>query len=224
MAYQPHTLVTFGGTLAEEAADDEIWQCGIRGFTDGGGPVDDGDLDTLALHVLRGPTGSGGGLEGIWRDSDSRIASTAKLVWCKAANIAADGTYSAEPGTAEMTPVAGPVGGIAPSFCSVVLSWTTGLTLGMATRGRIYPPNYGCSIATGSKVLDADVTHQVAWAVKVLQCADTSLDTVVFHPYVVSKSGVSHVINGVRVGNVYDTQRRRKDKVAEAYSSAGFTP
>lgn len=227
MPYQPHTLVTIGGTLAEQAADDEVWQCGIRGFADGGGPIDASKLADLALAVLRGPTGSGGGMEGIWGNADSGITTDAKLAWCKAANIGPDGKYTAEPGIAQMTPVAGTKTSSMPSFCSVAISWSTGKTLGKAVRGRIYLPNYGMTRSTGSTISSTTAGLFATWAVGVLQAFDTSLATdpaTVFHPFVVSESGVSNVITGLRVGNVIDTQRRRKDAVSEVYVSRTFTP
>lgn len=227
MPYQPHTLVTVGGTLDAKGSDDEVWQFGIRGFAEGGGPVQASSLGALALAVLRGPTGSGGGMEGIFADANGWICQDATLKWCKAANIAPDGTYSDEPGIAQGLTKTGAVIQKAPSFCSVAISWTTGKTLGKAVRGRIYPPNYGAGILDGSAILSATQSSILAWGIEVLQVFDTSLatdPTTIFHPYVVSSSGVSNLITGVRVGNLYDTQRRRKDAVVETYVSGGFTP
>lgn len=227
MAYQPHTLVTIGGTLQEVSADDEIWQIGIRGFAPGGVPVSSSKLNDLALYVLRGPTGAGGGMEGIWSATTGKIATTAKLAWCKAANIGGDGRYTAEPGKAQITPLAGGTVAQAPSFCCVALSFTTGKTLGKAVRGRVYPPNYGATRDPGAAVAAGTVTNLKDWAISLLQAFDTtgaSDPGVVWNPYVISQSGVSNLITGVRVGNVYDTQRRRKDKVAETYTSGAFTP
>lgn len=225
MAYQPHTLVTFGGRLSEVAANDEIWQCGVRGFQEGGGPIGDADLDDLALEVLRGPTGAGGGLEGIFPDTQGYIPTTVSLDWCKAANIGPDGNYTAEPGIAQIPGgIAGGYAPAAPSFCSVVISWSTGKSLGLAVRGRIYPPNFAAPRDVGATITTGARTGLVNWGNMVLACMDTSLLDVVFHPYVVSSAGVSNPITGVRVGNVYDTQRRRRNAVAESYAAAAFTP
>lgn len=222
--YEPHTLVTFGGQLDETVANDEIWQCGVRGFTDGGVPVPAASLHDVALSILRGPTGAGAGLEGIWGDVRSHLANTATLKWCKAVNIGPDGKYTSEPGIAEMTPVPGPATALAPSFCSIAISWETGFSLGKAVRGRIYLPNYGAALSIGSKIQDSVAADILAWSTVLLNTLDTSLEAVPFHPNVVSKSGVHHQVTGSRVGNVYDTQRRRKDAVAETYISAGWTP
>lgn len=224
MAYQPHTLVTFGGTLGEVGDDDEIWQVGIRGFQTGGGPVAPTELAALALSILRGDTGSGGGLEGLWHNDTGTIPSQAKLVWCKAANIAPDGSYSAAPGIAEMAPVAG--GGVQklPSFCSIVTTWTTGKSFGKALRGRIYLPNYGASLGSGSIITPAARDAVGAFAQDLLHAVDHSDDgshggVYDFNPYVVSESGVSNPITGIRVGNVVDYISRRKNAVPESYKN-----
>lgn len=224
MAYQPHTLVTFGGTVGEISGDDEIWQVGIRGFQTGGGPVAPTELAALAKSILRGDTGSGGGLEGLWGAGGNAIPTDAKLVWCKAANIGADGSYTAEPGIAEMPPVPGLTSAQAPAFCSVVVTWTTGKSFGKALRGRIYLPNYAAGRSFGSSVAAAEVTKVGNFARDLLHAVDHSDDgshggVYDFNPYVVSESGVSNPITGIRVGNVYDVQRRRKNAVPEVYTN-----
>lgn len=224
MAYQPHTLITFGGQLTDQVGEDEIWQVGIRGFQNGGGPVAATELAALAQSVLRGDTGSGGGLEGLWAASNSNIPTEATLAWCKAANIAADGSYSAAPGIAEMTPVAGSHSAVAPAFCSVAITWTTGKSFGKALRGRIYLPNYAAARGPGSTVTSTAVGQVGDFAGDILHAVDHSDDgshggVYDFNPYVVSQSGVSNPITGIRVGNIYDTQRRRKNAAPEIYSN-----
>lgn len=226
MAYQAHTLVTFGGTLSEKSAADEIWQCGIRGFNTGGGPVPQGALGDLALAILRGPTGVGGGLEGVFSTDDGCISSEARLNWCKAVNIQADGTYAGAPGIAEIPGgVAGSRSASVPSFCSVAITWTTGATFGQARTGRIYLPNYGAHLQAGSVVAAADVALIGAFGQDILHSVDhgSADDGYDFNPYVVSRSGVSRPISGIRVGNVFDTQTRRKDAVPETYSNFALT-
>jgi hypothetical protein len=223
--YQPHTLVTFGGSLTDVSGTDEQWQCGIRGFNTGGGPVPAGALDDLALAILRGPTGAGGGLEGIFPEAGGRMSVSSWLDWCKVANIAPDGSYSAEPGYADGIHVAGTSGQQAPTFCSVAISWTTGRTLGQARTGRIYPPNCGANLGFGSVITPTAQNAIADWAQELLHAVDhsSSDDGYDFNPYVVSKSGVSNPITGIRVGNVYDFQSRRKNAVPETYVTRALT-
>nr|CRY96059.1 hypothetical protein [uncultured prokaryote] len=224
MAYLPHTLVTFGGVTNAKAAGDEIWQCGIRGFQTGGGPVGAGDLDDLALLILRGPTGDGGGLQNLFADARAHMGGTSYLSWCKAANIGADGKYSAEPGYAQMTPVAGGSAAQAPSFCSVAVSFGTGKTLGRGIRGRIYLPNYGAVRSNGVTIDSTSQTNILEWSVDMLRAVDTTNEDIEFHPWIVSQSGAANLITEIRVGDVWDTQRRRKDAISESYSGSSFAP
>lgn len=219
MAYPEHTLVTFGGTMTELAANDEIFQCGVRGIYTGGGPVPEGDLQDLADKVLNGVSGTGGGLSGIWAAANGFIANTAKLAWVKAVNIAPDGSYSSEPAISQITPLAGGTAPALPSFCCIALSWSTGKTLGKAVRGRLYPPNFGAPFSGGSFTTAAAVTSLLAWQKNLYIALNNALSPAAFIPHVVSKSGELNPITGCRVGNVIDTQRRRKDATPETYQT-----
>lgn len=220
MPYQPHTLITCGGSLSEVSGQDEIWQVGIRGFNTGGGPVDPSQHAALALVVAVGPGGTTG--LGQWYSNvKSHMASTALLKWVKVVNIGPTGAYTSGPTVFNYpTPIAGVNPGALPSFCTLALSFTTGKNFGKAKSGRIYPPNFGCSLGGGAIItpaLQADLRDS---ALQFLSAVDQAGDQFDFNPTVISSSGVSNPITGVRVGNVIDTQRRRKDKVAETYVSA----
>lgn len=225
MAYDPHTLITLGGTLAEEALGDEIWEIGVRGFYENGvsiGPVPEAGLQDLVDSIATGdaPTAA------TWfEDSQSCMASSATLNYVKAANIGADGKYTTKAYVhAFATPVAGPVAGQVPSFMSACLSFTTDVNAGRRNRyGRVYPPNFGAGLAAGTaKVLASDVTKLVTSATELLQVLSRGSEGFGFTPYLVSKSGGHAKITGVRVGNVWDVQRRRKNAVREVYASAAF--
>ncbi|MGV1046892.1 hypothetical protein, partial [Limnohabitans sp.] len=117
MAYQPHTYVTFGGTLTEVSGNDELWECGIRGFNDAApptGPVAPAQLQNLVNEIA---TSSTLNLHDWFTASASWIANTAKLGWVKAVNIAPDGSYSSDPAIYEWaTPAAGGHAQWLPSF------------------------------------------------------------------------------------------------------------
>lgn len=224
MAYRPHTLVTFGGIMQEAVAGDEIWQCGIRGVDPAGDPILESNLQTLADNVWNGNGGSGGGLSALFARADGVIPNTVQLKWVKAANIKADGTYSAEPAVHQGT-VTGPASAAkAPSFCTVAISFGTGLTLGRGIRGRIYPPNFAASINVGAVVASSYVSGLVTWGGDLLTVLHNALSSDPFIPSVVSKTGELHAITEVRVGNIYDTQRRRKNATPETYTSASWSP
>lgn len=215
MAYQPHTLVTLSGALQVDAPDDEIWQIGIRGFNDPpapGNPIDPGQLDNYLAAILAP-------VKAWFTDADSLIATTATLGLVKVVNIGPDGKYTSEPSATSFPEISGISPARAPSFCCVALSWTTGSKARAGSHGRVYPPNFGCSFTSGGANIGGLATNLVSSGQKLLAAVTQAAADFSFTPYVISKQGVSRKITGVRVGDVYDVQRRRKDAVRESYSS-----
>lgn len=220
MPYQPHTLITCGGTLSEVSGQDEIWQVGIRGFNTGGGPVDPSQHGALALVVAVGPAGTTG-LSQWFTNVKSHMANIAQLKWVKVVNIGPTGAYTSDPTIFQYpSPIVGVNPAALPSFCTLVLSFTTGKSFGKARSGRIYPPNYGCSLGGGAIITTSLQNDLRDSALQFLSSVDQAGDEFDFNPTVISSSGVSNPITGVRVGNVIDTQRRRKNAVGETYVSA----
>lgn len=221
MAYQPHTYITCGGANIEVADGDEIWQVGIRGFSGGNVPIAQGDLPELAQKVAIGPDTTSG-LARWFHDASYHHPSEVTLNWVKVANINAAGDYSGEPAIYQFgTPIAGQGAQVVPSFLSCSLGFTTGKSFGRARSGRIYPPNYGTPSTYGAAITSGAQTDLVASALEFLSAVSQVLgDGSEFMPHVVSKSGVSNAITGVRVGNIWDVQRRRKNAVSETYVSS----
>lgn len=221
MPYQPHTYVTCGGSNLEVASNDEIWQVGIRGFSGGNVPVPQGDLAELVAKIAVGADTTSG-LARWFAVATYYHCNDSFLKWVKVANINASGDYSGEPAIYEFgTPIAGGAGKAVPSFLSASLGFTTGKSFGRARSGRIYPPNYGAPSTFGAAISAAAQTNLVASALEFLSAVSQPLgDGGAFVPHVVSKSGVSNAITGVRVGNIWDVQRRRKNAVAETYATS----
>lgn len=221
MAYEPHTYVTFSGTLSEQTSQDEIWQIGIRGFNPTGGksPVAASELQNLVDAIFADI--------GDWYSAnDGDIFGGAFLREIKAVNIGADGKYSSQPRThaVNLGGGRGDTPGL-PTFNSIVYSWTTGVRTGKAAHGRVYPPNFWLKFQPGLATLQvASQATALTQAARLLNVVSQSGPQFVFRPYVVSSSGVSRAITGVRVGNVIDVQRRRKNAVPETYTSAAWNP
>lgn len=223
MAYQPHTYVTCGGDNLELSPGDEIWQVGIRGFNGTSGQKDQGDLEAFAEAIAVGEDGNSG-LKRWFATPSYYHSSNAHLKWVKVANIGADGHYTGEPAIYEFgSPVAGGAGAPHPSFLSLSLGFTTGKSFGRARSGRIFPPNYGCLGVSGSYISSAQQADLIASAKEFLSAVKVDIgDPGYINPYVISRSGVSNPITGVRVGNVWDVQRRRKNAVPETYATSGL--
>lgn len=223
MAYDPHTLVTFGGTLTEVSGQDEIWQCGVRGVNmPGDGPVGAGQLADL-VEAIAIKVDTTQNLLGWYQTVAYHQSATALLKWVKAVNIGPDGKYSSDPHTyTYTTPGTGGGGGAVPSFLSVCYSWTTARNYGRKLRnGRIYPPNFAASVVAGGATISEPTQAQLLEGAGVLLSAlARSADEYNFVPCVVSSQGGHEPITGVRVGNVFDVHRSRKDAVRETYEAA----
>jgi len=223
VAYAAHTLVTFGGVLNTAADVPEIWQCGIR-VTDtvGGGPLADHDAYLEGIH---GPLST-------WyaAPSNAGLPATSELSWVKANSINAAGKY-AEPTTHVYdypAPVAGGlaanIAGVLPDILCLAVSWTSAKKRGKSHAGRIYLPNYFLpSLTPGSMRIMADWNRQ--WAAKAAALLALIANSAVHAvPIIASPSGPTAQITGVRVGDVIDVQRRRKDAYKESYSVLPFAP
>nr|CRY97317.1 hypothetical protein [uncultured prokaryote] len=214
MTYPDHWYFVMGGTLGG-GTDAEIWQCGIRGLF--GSPPTDAEADDW----LNATTTA---LETYWADTTSSLRSDALLAYTKMNEIAPSGHYlEVDSRTFDVSPpVAGHAGPNMPGFLSVAYSWTTDAVRGPASRGRIYPPNvFGVAAAGSERIGSSSLTLLSVAAANLIDLLNTDRDGVQFECRVVSNvgSGSSRKITGVRVGDVIDVQRRRKNALVENYTA-----
>lgn len=221
MPFTPHTLFEFGGKLHEGSSHtDEIWTCGVRCRSfNTKGPLAAADLASVLANMVNGGSGDGSqaGLKAWFGGAAAHMGSNATLEWAKLNNIGADGKYS-EPTTTELdfAPVSGAGSPQGPSFCTVAYTWETGLQRGRAHRGRIYPPNY-CYAPVGATISAADRDQAAQEGVYLLEIINDAHNTAAddrAEAIVASRiDGATHVITGVSCDDVYDVQRRRKNRV-----------
>lgn len=213
MAYAPHTLVAFGGTLnTAQTKAKEIWQCGVRL---GGGGINDCAAYLAAIQ---------GGLSA-WFHANTLIPSVCTLDWVKANNIGADGKY-VSPNTFvhdyAPTITGGGVAGI-NDILTLVLTWTTDYQRGPAHEGRIFLPLYGVGQVSGAAMTasQADINTALAQGKSLLTVLANGVTGGAGYPAVLSKiNGADRSITGIKVGDVLDVQRRRKDALKETYTSS----
>jgi hypothetical protein len=117
-----------------------------------------------------------------------------------------------------------------PAENTLVASWETD-KLGRRGRGRIYPPVMGANILDSNGLVDTSPVAAHRDACKALIEAlsytgpltpNAHVRSVVTGPATSGGSGAwasYAVINGVRVGKVMDTQRRRRRQLSEGYVS-----
>lgn len=129
-------------------------------------------------------------------------------------------------------PVGATAGEPLPPQCSLVASFKSGYHSGTATNGRMYLPGIknGISAATG-QMAAADTLRICNRFVEFINSVNTAtVPGGAGKLILVGKAGQSLVpphtaknayVTQVRIGSVYDTQRRRRNGLKEVYSSAG---
>jgi len=218
MAYANHWLMAIGGTLGNTGGANEIWQCGIRGLPNPGSGLSLGDADQGLSKIHEAVRA--------WFVSDNaNMRNDATIAYCKLNEIGPDGRY-VDPTTNVYDYPDGTFGAAVPempSFLSVAFSWTTDRNRGPGARGRIYPP-VAIPHSPGD-VVSTLLTNAYVTAAKGLLDAISNPSSGIFvmGPAVVSKIGaVIQPITGVRVGNVIDVQRRRKNALVEVYATSDW--
>jgi hypothetical protein len=102
-----------------------------------------------------------------------------------------------------------------PNQCAPVVSFRTA-TLSRAGRGRIYAPSPAVSVLTDGRLTSTAAGHLADSAQAMLQALDTAGFTpVIYH----RAAGTTTNITSIDVGDVIDTQRRRRNKLIEVRTS-----
>lgn len=227
MTYKRHWLLSWGGTLA---ANQDIWSNNVRLTNNNLGEPDaipsstlDGFLDDMVTDVrnwMRSPT--------------SYHSVNVQCQWVKLNEIGPDGRYT-DTGNTRVRNLVGTTGtfavinGVAstevPSFQSVCVTTTTAKTRGRASKGRLFIPQCAPPLVGGG-FIDPTAQQAIATAAASFFSAladEAGIDVSNLRPAVVSNigdPGPQEDITGVKVGNVLDVIRRRKNNIIETYKSA----
>jgi hypothetical protein len=152
----------------------------------------------------------------------------ATLAWLKVNNIGADGKYSNKSVTNRYdyaNPGAGPV--TAAGQCPMITlayTFTSLRARGPGSKGRIYlplnlPAQYSSTLSTVANY----VTHAKNLLAAIQRPVGAASNANGVFPIIASgRNAQNFQINGVRVGNVMDVQRRRKNAIAETYTSSVY--
>lgn len=125
------------------------------------------------------------------------------------------------------TPLAGSGTSSKPYQTAVVFSLRTP-TPGARGRGRLYWPAIGASMTTTNFRWDAgQQALALTGMVTYLKAIGTAMGTALGFPAgalcVWSRAGLAlHTVNTMAAGDVFDTQRRRRDRAVESYVSAAY--
>ena len=197
----------FGGPLYMD-----IWQCTLH-MEGSGMPTAAAALDDLVKDLST------------WMAA-SNSASSAALAWVKFNEIdAVTRRYKSATETHERiltTPVRGRVEGNGMPQQTLCISLLTGAKRGLASRGRFYPPATIAALDPDGTVT-RNTVQAVATAARTLITnlnnwpgTDTPLGGQVV---VLGGNGTTRPVTAVSVGNVMDTQRRRRNKLRERYTT-----
>jgi len=215
------TYLTWGGTIGSTSLD--TWQCGVHlaqnPLLDAPGLPTTGELGTL----LAGP------LATFHEDPGTWISAGASLSWAKCAVIGTSGHYTGEAVNQTITAIPGGSTGTArggPQLAACVTLWS-GLTLGRANHGRFYVPWWEAQVDINGHVVDAQVLTMAANALVLVESINDWAGTVLAATArirIMSKlgTGTTKLASKLRVGNVKDTQQRRRRQIPEVYTSASI--
>ena len=213
MAYEkPFIKVTFGGTLAD---GNDIWSCGFHVGNFGTGTP----AETLSFFETN-KAALATSISDFYNDERSRTPRGAEMEWVKFALIGTDGKYMDEPILVEEFSQGGLGLPYVPQV-SCVISMVTSKFRDPGKYSRFYLPTVAPSGITGYKMTSSETTGVLNSAKDFIQDFDSILNTAgpgqTLGISAISKSGsgAQYVISKVRVGEVLDTQRRRRNSIPE---------
>lgn len=141
----------------------------------------------------------------------------------KAAAIGTDGHYLSDPKIHNFSPRSGS-SATTQAQDSVVVSLRAPTNVGGGNRGRMYLPYTSGGHVAGAPNMDPALTAQLAArAVTFVRAVNTVANALVPSSGVVimgrTGAGTVKSVAQVRVGDLVDTQRRRREQLAETYAS-----
>lgn len=221
MAY-PYSFIkmTFGGDLQDT---DEVWSCGFHIGKESSNTTQ-ADLESLSLFTTSGINTV---LEDFYKNAGTRAPNKMRLQWIKFAAIGTNGKYLGAP-VEYYYPTAiqgGNAGNFVPSTASVI-TLVADKFKDPGKYNRFYLPvvaptgngNYReTSGQTDGKALQVKGLIQGINIVLMAELLGLRIRVVS------QKAGIYRDIDRVRVGDVIDTQRRRRNALREVYSEKNIT-
>lgn len=217
MAVPKHLKIVFRGIFAtspEEWSFSTKWNSDLTGTWDAEPDnIDEGGILDAATGLF----------------NSSKFAGGMKMIEWRAYNIKSDGLTEGNPRQVLIAPGSEPQGSAGVRFPpQVSLCVTTeGASRGPARFGRFYLPGPAAAVNADWRMTEADCEAYLALAVDFLKAVSNSID-VTGSPRSVEMINVSgigtgskQIVDTVRVGRVYDTQRRRRGQLEEAYEVSG---
>jgi hypothetical protein len=207
--------LTWGGGFQ---AEEEQWSNGLN-FASPSGFVNSefqalGDVLPLIGTIIQA-----------WHTNpDAGISNRCTLEWVKIALIGTNTSYAEEAIEYQyIAPVAGGSTGAIETQRSLAVSFKTAVRRGPASNGRFYIPAYRLGVGSDGRVTTSDQTDLLAAALVFIADLNDEISNVLpttsLHVMSAQGSGHQEPVTSIRVGNVIDSQRRRKNKMIETYVS-----
>lgn len=210
--------VTLSGQMLNGA---EEWQTGFYvGLSEGTAPVPTQAFTDAVRDAW----------QTFFTSADSFISNSYSFTQVKAARLGVDGKYDGTdvPVSFPTTPKWGAWGaGTLPPQVALVATLIGGSGKGLGGKGRMYLPGVSNGVDANGKIPGINVGKIATGIAVFLDAVNASFDS----PGVVINASKGHEklagigarnvpVNGVRVGDVYDTQRRRRNSLSETYQTA----
>jgi hypothetical protein len=214
--------IIIGGDHLAGTADTDVWQIGFKvPVTAQENLVNDADMTTLLNDVFADA-------ETWFTSLASNFGAQTRFSFVKVNQVKKTGLYLNETKTYRKdrpTPIAGSATVSLPADVALVVTLNTDAARGLASKGRVYLPALATSAIAGGRVLPSardNVGTQTALLVKNLSNAP-GFDVAVGYTQVAVMSevgeGTTRSVTSVRVGDLFDTQQRRSNKMREAYKT-----
>lgn len=220
MAFDRYSnYLTWGGSIGSTGGEE--WQCGLRlAIPDTNIPVpslpDGAQMTALAAAIND------------FHSGPMLISSGARLEWVKVAPLNTAGEYTGDPVVYEYAapiPGGGAGNSAAGPQASVVVTLFSGSSFGRANFGRFYTPWNTATVQASDGLIVASLVTEMANAAAgfiadvnalVATWAGANDQAVVIMSS--EGAGTTKTPAEVRVGNVKDTQRRRRNRIPETYT------
>lgn len=213
------TYVTWGGTIGTDAGTAETWQTGIHlALPDPGSEQTDLPTPTQLATLLNGPIST------FHSDGGISLSAGAVLLWAKAALIQPDGTYVDDPVVAERVALSGGAGSTSAASPqdSLVISLFSGTHFGRANYGKLYMPWWSANVLTTTGRINGGVAGLVHTCALLIDGINSWAATTIppAQVMIMSKEGIGTAKKPlfVKLGDVKDTQRRRRAQIRENYA------
>lgn len=214
-AYKVNRITMFGTSF--EGAEE--WSTGFyMGYEDQDADAPDlADLTTLATAW-----------QTYFTTSSSKISGSWKTVGIKASHLNADGTTDL--GATQIytygTPIQGGYNsGVNPPQVALVVTLKTAIARGLGANGRMFLPGISQGVQGNGKIIGAAQTEMADNLQDFFDAANTSWNTGTIinaskgRTISPTSPPINAEVTSIRLGDVYDTQRRRRNALVETYIS-----